>query len=165
MTPHKAFPQAIREMAPEALLDAGERDRIRAKSAMFSPPDATLADGRRELVGMTREQLAAEMVAIGEKPFRAKQLWHWIYHQGATDFAAMNSIARPLQAKLAERFVIGRPGVATEQTSADGTRKWLFRFRDDQQVETVYIPEDDRGALCISTQVGCISQPNVTVGG
>ena len=142
-------------MAPEALLNAEERDRIRAKSAIFSPPDATLADGRRELVGMTREQLAAEMVAIGEKPFRAKQLWHWIYHQGATDFAAMNSIARPLQVRLAERFVIGRPGVATEQTSADGTRKWLFRFRDDQQVETVYIPEEDRGALCISTQVGC----------
>ena len=155
VTPHKAFPQAVRVMAPEALLDAAERDRIRAKSAIFAPPDATLADGRRELVGMTRAELAAEMVAIGEKPFRAKQLWHWIYHQGATDFAAMNSIARPLQAKLAERFVIGRPGVATEQTSSDGTRKWLFRFRDDQQVETVYIPDDERGALCISTQVGC----------
>jgi len=155
VTAHKAFPQAVRVMAPEALLDAAERDRIRAKTAIFSPPDATLADGRRELVGMTREQLAAEMVAIGEKPFRAKQLWHWIYHQGVTDFAAMNSIARPLQAKLAEQFVIGRPGVTTEQTSADGTRKWLFRFRDEQQVETVYIPEDDRGALCISTQVGC----------
>ncbi|MBC7433371.1 MAG: 23S rRNA (adenine(2503)-C(2))-methyltransferase RlmN [Rubritepida sp.] len=142
-------------MAPEALLDAGERERIRAKSAIFAPPGATLADGRRELVGMTREQLAAEMVAIGEKPFRAKQLWHWIYHQGATDFSVMNSIARPLQAKLSEKFVIGRPGVATEQTSSDGTRKWLFRFRDEQQVETVYIPDDDRGALCISTQVGC----------
>ena len=155
VTPSKAFPQAVRVMAPEALLDAGERDRIRAKSAIFAPPGATLADGRRELVGMTREQLAAEMVAIGEKPFRAKQLWHWIYHQGATDFAAMNSIARPLQARLAEHFVIGRPGIATEQTSSDGTRKWLFRFRDEQQVETVYIPDDDRGALCISTQVGC----------
>ncbi len=155
VTPHKAFPQAVRMMAPEALLDAGERDRIRAKSAIFAPPDATLADGRRDLVGMTREQLASEMLAIAEKPFRAKQLWHWIYHQGASDFSAMNSIARPLQQKLAERFVIGRPGVATEQTSSDGTRKWLFRFRDDQQVETVYIPDDDRGALCISTQVGC----------
>ncbi len=155
ITPHKAFPQANRHMAPEALLNAEERERIRAKSAIFSPPDATTADGRRELVGMTREELAAEMVAIGEKPFRAKQLWHWIYHQGVTDFAAMNTIAKPLQAKLSEGFVIGRPGVATEQTSSDGTRKWLFKFRDEQQVETVYIPEDDRGALCISTQVGC----------
>ncbi len=155
ITPHKAFPQALRPMAPEALLDAGERERIRAKSALFSPPDATLADGRRELVGMTREQLTAEMVAIGEKPFRAKQLWHWIYHQGVTDFAAMNTIAKPLQARLAEKFAIGRPGVTTEQTSSDGTRKWLFKFRDGQEVETVYIPDHERGALCISTQVGC----------
>jgi 23S rRNA (adenine2503-C2)-methyltransferase len=104
---------------------------------------------------MRREEIAAEMLAIGEKPFRAKQLWHWIYHQGVTDFAAMNTIAKPLQAKLAEQFVIGRPGVTTEQTSSDGTRKWLFNFRDQQQVETVYIPDHDRGALCISTQVGC----------
>ncbi len=153
--PHKAFPQSPRPMAAEALLDEGERARIRAKSALFSPPDATLADGRRELVGMPRERIAAEMVAIGEKPFRAKQLWHWIYHQGVTDFAAMNTIAKPLQIRLAEHFVIGRPGVTTEQTSADGTRKWLFNYRDGQQVETVYIPDDDRGALCISTQVGC----------
>ena len=108
--PHKAFPQAIRAMATEALLDAAERDRIRAKSAIFSPPDATLADGRRELVGMTRGELAAELVAIGEKPFRAKQLWHWIYHQGATDFAVMNSIARPLQQKLAENSSSAAPG-------------------------------------------------------
>ncbi len=63
-------------------------------------------------MGLTREELAAEIAAIGEKPFRVKQLWHWIYHQGATDFAAMSSIARPLQHKLAERFVIGRPVAA-----------------------------------------------------
>ena len=155
ITPHKAFPQAIRHMAPEALLNAEERERIRAKSALFDPPTARLEDGRRELVGMRREEIAAEMLAIGEKPFRAKQLWHWIYHQGVTDFAAMNTIAKPLQAKLAEQFVIGRPGVTTEQTSSDGTRKWLFNVRDQQQVETVYIPDHDRGALCISTQVGC----------
>ncbi len=104
--------------------------------------------------GLSREELAAELAAIGEKPFRAKQLWHWIYHQGATDFAAMSSVARPLQEKLAERFVIGRPGVATEQTSTDGTRKWLFRFRDGQEAETVYIPDrqEDRGAVCLSAR-------------
>jgi 23S rRNA (adenine2503-C2)-methyltransferase len=97
------------------------------------------------------------MASIGEKPFRVKQLWHWIYHQGVTDFARMSSIARPLQQRLAERFVIGRPAVALAQTSTDDTRKWLFRFRDGQQAETVYIPdpEEDRGALCISSQVGC----------
>jgi 23S rRNA (adenine2503-C2)-methyltransferase len=106
---------------------------------------------------MSREELAAELAAIGEAPFRVKQLWHWIYHQGVTDFARMSSIARPLQTKLAEQFVIGRPEAATVQTSTDDTRKWLFRFRDGQQVETVYIPDptEDRGALCISSQVGC----------
>ncbi len=140
-----------------ATLTETERDRVLAKSALFSPPPIALPDGRRELVGLSRPQLIEELGAIGEKPFRAKQLWHWIYHQGVTDFAAMSSIARPLQAKLAERFVIGRPGIATEQTSTDGTRKWLFRFRDGQEAETVYIPDrqEDRGAVCISSQVGC----------
>ncbi len=140
-----------------ATLTEAERDRILAKSALFSPPPVALADGRRELVGLSRAELIEELAAIGEKAFRAKQIWHWIYHQGTTDFAAMSSIARPLQQKLAERFVIGRPGVATEQTSTDGTRKWLFRFRDGQEAETVYIPDrqEDRGAVCISSQVGC----------
>jgi 23S rRNA (adenine2503-C2)-methyltransferase len=134
-----------------------ERERILAKSALFDPPDAGLPDGRRDLVGLNREELAAEVTAIGEAPFRVKQLWHWIYHQGVTDFSRMSSIARPLQAKLAERFVVGRPSVATEQTSSDETRKWLFRFRDGQEAETVYIPDpvEDRGAVCISSQVGC----------
>ena len=138
-------------------LNEAERTRILAKAAAFAPPAATLPDGRRDLVGLSREELAAEMLALGEKPFRAKQLWHWLYHQGETDFARMNTIAKPMQMKLAERFVVGRPEVATQQDSADGTRKWLFRFRDQQQVETVYIPsaDEDRGAVCISTQVGC----------
>ncbi len=138
-------------------LSEAERARVLAKSALFNPPPAQLADGRRELVGLSREELAAELSAIGEKPFRAKQLWHWIYHQGVTDFGLMSSVARPLQQKLAERFVIGRPETATQQESADGTRKWLFRFRDRQEAETVYIPDrqEDRGAVCISSQVGC----------
>jgi 23S rRNA (adenine2503-C2)-methyltransferase len=140
-----------------AELTASERDRILAKAALFDPPGIALPDGRRDLVGLSREELAAEMAAIGEKPFRAKQLWHWIYHQGATDFARMNSIAKPLQQKLAERFVIQRPAIATQQTSTDETRKFLFRFRDGQEAETVYIPDrvEDRGAVCISSQVGC----------
>nr|WP_294577015.1 23S rRNA (adenine(2503)-C(2))-methyltransferase RlmN [uncultured Rhodopila sp.] len=138
-------------------LSAADRDRILAKSALFDPPAAVLSDGRRELVGMDRAELGQEMAAIGEPAFRVKQLWHWIYHQGVTDFSRMSSIARPLQAKLAERFVIGRPTIATEQTSSDETRKWLFRFRDGQEAETVYIPDpaEDRGAVCISSQVGC----------
>jgi len=138
-------------------LTEAERARILAKSALFDPPPAVLADGRRELVGLSRSELAEEMTAIGEAPFRARQLWHWIYHRGETDFSRMSSIARPLQQKLAERFVIGRPETASVQTSADATRKFLFRFRDGQEAETVYIPDphEDRGAVCLSSQVGC----------
>ena len=138
-------------------LTAAEREKILAYSAKFDPPGATTADGRRDLVGMSREELAVELAAIDEAPFRVKQLWHWIYHQGVTDFARMSTIARPLQAKLADRFVIGRPEAALVQTSTDATRKFLFRFRDGQEAETVYIPdpEEDRGAVCISSQVGC----------
>jgi 23S rRNA (adenine2503-C2)-methyltransferase len=134
-----------------------DRARVLAKSALFDPPAVVLADGRRDLVGMDRGELAAEMATIGEPAFRVKQLWHWIYHQGVTDFARMSSIAKPLQARLAERFVVGRPEAAVVQTSTDDTRKWLFRFRDGQEAETVYIPDpvEDRGAVCISSQVGC----------
>ncbi len=151
-------PRVVFSRTPaSAELTEAERTRILAKSALFNPPPHVLADGRRDLVGLSREELATEIAAIGEKPFRVKQLWHWIYHQGATDFAAMSSIAKPLQAKLAERFVIGRPEAATVQTSTDETRKFLFRFRDGQEAETVYIPDQqqDRGAVCISSQVGC----------
>ena len=138
------------------LTDA-ERARILAKTARFAPPPPVLADGRRDLVGLTREELAAELAAIGEAPFRAKQVWHWIYHQGVTDFSWMSTIAKPTQQKLGEQFVVGRPDPAMVQTSDDGTRKFLFRFRDGQEAETVYIPdpEEDRGAVCISSQVGC----------
>ncbi|GBD56890.1 23S rRNA (adenine(2503)-C(2))-methyltransferase RlmN [Gluconobacter wancherniae] len=138
-------------------LNEAERERIRAKSALFAPPDAVMKDGRRDLVGMSREELASVMVEIGEKPFRAKQLWHWIYHQGATDFSTMSTIAKPLQEKLKEHFVVARPETSLEQTSTDETRKFLFRFRDGQEAETVYIPDrrEDRGAVCISSQVGC----------
>ncbi len=138
-------------------LNEAERARILAKTARFDPPPPVLPDGRRELVGLSRAELAGALAAIGEAPFRAKQVWHWVYHQGVTDFARMSTIARPLQQKLAEHFVIGRPEAALVQTSADQTRKWLFRFRDGQQAETVYIPDpvEDRGAVCISSQVGC----------
>jgi len=148
---------AIPAAPADADLTEAERARILAKSALFDPPGAALADGRRDLVGMDRTELTAEMSAIGEAPFRVKQLWHWIYHQGVTDFARMSTIAKPLQQKLAERFVVGRPDAVTVQTSIDETRKFLFRFRDGQEAETVYIPdkEEDRGAVCISSQVGC----------
>ncbi|GAA4499934.1 23S rRNA (adenine(2503)-C(2))-methyltransferase RlmN [Gluconacetobacter tumulicola] len=150
-------PQIPAETGLAASLTEVERQRILAKSALFAPPTGMLPDGRRDLVGLSREELTEALVEIGEKPFRTKQLWHWLYHQGVTDFSRMSSIAKPLQAKLAERFVIGRPEATTVQTSTDDTRKFLFRFRDGQEAETVYIPDrrEDRGAVCISSQVGC----------
>ncbi|MFN3075340.1 MAG: 23S rRNA (adenine(2503)-C(2))-methyltransferase RlmN [Alphaproteobacteria bacterium] len=112
-------------------------------------------DARRELIGLSREELAALMVSLGEKPFRAKQVWHWLYHRGVTDFAAMTNLARPFRDKLAEHCRITRPTVRLEATSGDGSRKWLLAFADGQEIETVYIPEEDRGAACLSAQVGC----------
>jgi 23S rRNA (adenine2503-C2)-methyltransferase len=142
---------------PTLDLTSAERARILAKSALFDPPPALLADGRRDLVGLSRAELVASVADIGEAPFRAKQLWHWIYHRGVTDFARMSTIAHPLQTKLAAHFVVGRPQTVTAQLSADSTQKFLFRFRDGQEAETVYIPspDEDRGAVCISSQVGC----------
>ena len=112
-------------------------------------------DPRIELIGLSRAELAEELVRLDEKPFRAKQLWHWIYHQGETDFAKMTTLAKDFRTKIAETHKVGRPSVATLQTSTDGTRKWLFRLDDFKDVETVYIPENDRGAVCVSSQVGC----------
>ncbi|MEM8589172.1 MAG: 23S rRNA (adenine(2503)-C(2))-methyltransferase RlmN [Pseudomonadota bacterium] len=127
---------------------------IHSHANLFAPP-TTSADGRRNLVGMPKEALAREMVALGEKPFRAKQLWRWIYKNGVTEFAAMTDLAKPLRDTLDQAYVIERPTIAHAQESADGTRKWLLRLADGHEVETVHIPEDDRGALCVSSQVGC----------
>ena len=92
---------------------------------------------------------------LGEKPFRVKQLWHWIYQRGVTDFHAMTSLARPLREELDRRHVLTRPAVARLQVSDDGTRKWLLSVDGGHLVECVHIPESDRGALCLSSQVGC----------
>lgn len=109
----------------------------------------------KELIGLDRNDLLLEMENIDEKPFRVKQLWHWLYNKGETDFEKMTSLSKPLQQKLKSLYTITRPKIVTEQTSVDTTRKWLLRFEDGREVETVYIPEEDRGAVCLSTQVGC----------
>ncbi len=109
----------------------------------------------QNLIGLSKEELNAQLIELGEKPFRTKQLWHWLYHQGETDFSKMSTLAKPFQAKLADLYTAQHPKIVTEQTSVDGTRKWLVEFSDGKQVECVYIPEEDRGAVCISTQVGC----------
>ena len=109
----------------------------------------------RNLVGLGRAELAAEMAAFGAEPFRVRQLWHWIYHRGAADFAQMTSLSKAFRECLAEHYELRRPAAAQSLVSADGTRKWLLRFEDGQEVETVHIPEEDRGTLCVSAQVGC----------
>ena len=110
---------------------------------------------RRNLAGIDRAGLAAEMAAFGAEPFRARQLWHWIYHRGVTDWAAMTNLAKGFRERLAGHYELRRPAVAQAQESRDGTRKWLVRFDDGQEAETVHIPETDRGTLCVSSQVGC----------
>lgn len=112
-------------------------------------------DLRRNLVGLSREDLKATLTEAGLEPFRAQQVWHWIYWHGLTDFGRMSNIAKKTRDKLAELFVIERPEIATEQRSVDGTRKWLLRFADGNEAETVNIPEEDRGSVCVSSQVGC----------
>ncbi|CAA9487791.1 MAG: 23S rRNA (adenine(2503)-C(2))-methyltransferase @ tRNA (adenine(37)-C(2))-methyltransferase [uncultured Sphingomonas sp.] len=117
------------------------------------------ADGRVELVGLSREAIRDALGAAGmdvrQAKLRAKQLWHWIYNRGVTDFALMTDIAKAQQPWLAERFSISRPGVVEAQVSTDGTRKWLLKTDDGHEFEAVFIPDADRGTLCVSSQVGC----------
>ncbi len=115
--------------------------------------------GRRNLVGMTRAQMHAALVETGTPERQAKmrvgQIWQWIYHWGVQDFAAMTNLAKGYRADLAQHFEIARPEIVTRQISDDGTRKYLLRIAGGHEVEAVYIPEESRGTLCISSQVGC----------
>ena len=124
-------------------------------SEVQTVPDTEPVAMRTNLVGLSRDELEAEITALDLPPFRAKQIWHWIYHRGAKTFDEMTTLTKPLRADLTERFVIGRPDIAERQVSVDGTSKWLLDFTDHTRAETVFIPEEDRGALCISSQVGC----------
>jgi 23S rRNA (adenine2503-C2)-methyltransferase len=116
-------------------------------------------DGRVDLVGQSKDELRASLLEAGMEPkqakMRAKQVWHWLYNRGATDFAHMTDIAKVQHPWLAERFAIGRPEVVEAQVSGDGTRKWLLRSPDAHDYEMVFIPDADRGTLCVSSQVGC----------
>ena len=122
-----------------------------------APRPIPAGDGawRPSLVGADKARLMEVVRDLGERPFRVKQLWHWIYHRGVRDFEEMTSISRPVRAKLAERYSLVRPVPAEAQVSTDGTRKWLLRFPDASEAEMVFIPEEDRGTLCLSSQVGC----------
>jgi len=116
---------------------------------------AVMSEMRKNLVGLSRDELVAELAGVGEKPFRAKQLWHWIYHRGETDFDQMTTLSKDCRAKLSERFVVARPEVTENLLSVDKSRKWLLKFADSNEAEMVFIPEEDRGAVCVSSQVGC----------
>jgi 23S rRNA (adenine2503-C2)-methyltransferase len=117
------------------------------------------ADGRVELVGLGKDAIRTALETAGLEPkqakLRAKQLWHWIYNRGISDFTAMTDIAKAQQPWFAQRFVISRPEVVEAQVSSDGTRKWLLRTHDGNDFEMVFIPDADRGTLCVSSQVGC----------
>jgi 23S rRNA (adenine2503-C2)-methyltransferase len=124
------------------------------------PRDITpRADGRVDLIGLPRERIAELFAKAGldskAAKLRAKQVFHWLYHRGVTEFEAMTDIAKTMRPWLAERFVIGRPDVVEAQVSNDGTRKWLLRTADGHDFEMVFIPDADRGTLCVSSQVGC----------
>ena len=117
------------------------------------------ADGRIDLMGLPRPRIAELFAEAGldakQAKLRAKQVYHWIYHRGATSFEAMTDIAKTMRPWLTDRFVLARPEVVLSQHSEDGTRKWLLRTADGHEFEMVFIPDADRGTLCVSSQVGC----------
>jgi 23S rRNA (adenine2503-C2)-methyltransferase len=141
---------------------------VAAQSAVLiekTPLARYVAPAKPSLVGLSRAELADVLgtlgVAEGQRKMRVQQLWHWIYFRGFTAFDAMTSVSKELRAALAERFTLDRPEVVAEQVSVDGTRKWLLRLPGDPEsglphdVECVYIPDTERGTLCVSSQVGC----------
>jgi 23S rRNA (adenine2503-C2)-methyltransferase len=116
------------------------------------------------LIGLGRDEIASALAEVGvperQRRMRMRQIWSWVYNRGVTSFVEMSDVSKDLRQKLENRFSLARPEIVTEQVSSDGTRKWLLRLAPDargqrHEIETVYIPEEDRGTLCISSQVGC----------
>lgn len=131
----------------------GIEPRVAPRPPVVSP------NGKTTLIGLDRAEIAEKLAAAGvperQVKMRAQQIWGWIYDRGVQDFAAMTNISKELRETLDAAFDIGRPEVVERHVSVDGTRKWLLRFADGNEVETVFIPEEDRGTLCVSSQVGC----------
>jgi 23S rRNA (adenine2503-C2)-methyltransferase len=132
---------------------------ISPHSGVLVTPSQSGQQRKAQLIGLSRAELAVRLRDLGvperQTRMRVSQLWSWLYVRGATDFAGMTDIAKDLRGELDASFALERPEIVTEQVSVDGTRKWLLRLEDGKEVETVYIPEEDRGTLCISSQVGC----------
>lgn len=120
-----------------------------------------ISENKIKLIGLTKQEISKILEIMGEKPFRANQIWAWVYNRGVTDFLQMSNISKESQQKLSNIFEIERPKISSHQISSDGTQKWLLMFPDGSEVETVFIPEVSSssskkfGALCISSQVGC----------
>jgi len=140
-------------------IDLTRGERLRVEQPVQSP-----GNDSPSLIGLDRSELAAALCEAGvperQVRMRVSQLWHWLYVRGASDFDQMLNVSRDLRAALKARFTIARPEIVDEQISADGTRKWLLRFPPrgagrPVEIETVYIPEEGRGTLCVSSQVGC----------
>jgi 23S rRNA (adenine2503-C2)-methyltransferase len=149
--------------APVAASDAARLAGIEKIAELKAAPG--VGPGRPSLVGLTRDELAAKLAEAGvperELKMRVAQLWHWIYFRGARSFDEMSNVGKGLRSALSEAFTLERPEVVSEQVSKDGTRKWLIRMASTgpldkgAEIECVYIPEVDRGTLCVSSQVGC----------
>lgn len=132
-------------------------------SAPITPDNLTVprkvVAGKPGLIGLTREAMREALIGMGTPEKQAKmrvgQIWHWLYSKGATEFEVMTSLSKDYRAQLAETFTLERPEIVTKQVSKDGTRKYLLRIAGGHEVEVVYIPEKNRGTLCVSSQVGC----------
>ena len=146
MTAQNATPHATPQAAP-------------ITQDLLTIPRKLPETARMNIVGLTRDQLHRALVEAGTPERQAKmrvgQIWQWVYHWGLRDFSQMTNLAKDYRTFLAERFEIALPEIVTRQVSADGTRKYLLRIAGGHEVETVYIPEENRGTLCISSQVGC----------
>lgn len=129
-------------------------EAIKKHEKVFAAPKVD-SEGRENLIGLSKDELITLFGEYQIPAFRAKQIWHWIYQRGVKSFEEMSNIPKDMKAFLNDRFAIGRPKIETEQRSVDGTIKWLLKLQDGQMVETVFIPEETRGTLCVSSQIGC----------
>ena len=154
---------AIRAETADIPADSDARPALEGRGAAAVPEAKVLPRlkpaGKTRLVGLTREAMREAFAAVGvpekQLKMRVGQVWAWIYARGATDFDAMTNLSKAFRAQLAENFRLERPEIVTRQVSSDGTRKYLLRIEGGHEVEAVYIPEEDRGTLCVSSQVGC----------
>ena len=167
--PYIAVSTAPARTRPEPMATIAEIAAASAPLVEKTPLERYVAPQRPSLIGLSRAELDDALGEIGvpeaQRKMRVQQLWHWIYFRGLTSFEAMTSMSKDLRAALAQRFTLARPEVMAEQVSVDGTRKWLLRLPGETQnngigenphdVECVYIPDSERGTLCVSSQVGC----------